>query len=62
MGHPVSHSLAPAMHNAALQVMGLDYIYVPLPIPVANLPTAIAGLKCKVPLFMTCGSQSMSLF
>ncbi|MFN7714248.1 MAG: shikimate dehydrogenase [Pseudanabaenaceae cyanobacterium] len=45
MGHPVSHSLSPAMHNAALQVMGLDYIYVPLPIPVADLPTAIAGLK-----------------
>lgn len=45
VGHPVSHSLSPAMHNAALQTLGLDYIYVPLPIPVTHLPTAIAGLK-----------------
>jgi len=33
------------MHNAAIAAMGLDYVYVPLPIAVEDLPTAIAGLK-----------------
>ena len=45
MGFPVSHSLSPVMHNAAIAAMGLDYVYVPLPIPVEDLPAAIAGLK-----------------
>jgi shikimate dehydrogenase len=45
MGFPVSHSLSPVMHNAAIAAMGLDYVYVPLPIPVTDLPAAIAGLK-----------------
>jgi len=45
MGFPVSHSLSPVMHNAAIAAMGLDYVYVPFPIPVENLPEAIAGLK-----------------
>ncbi len=45
MGFPVSHSLSPVMHNAAIAALGLDYVYVPFPIPVEDLPTAIAGLK-----------------
>jgi shikimate dehydrogenase len=45
MGFPVSHSLSPMMHNAAIAAMGLDYVYVPFPIPVEQLPAAIAGLK-----------------
>lgn len=45
MGFPVSHSLSPVMHNAAIAAMGLDYVYVPFPIPVEQLPAAIAGLK-----------------
>ena len=45
MGFPVSHSLSPVMHNAAITEMGLDYVYVPLTIPVQNLPAAIAGIK-----------------
>ncbi len=45
MGFPVSHSLSPIMHNAAIAAMGLDYTYVPFPIPVEDLPAAIAGLK-----------------
>ncbi|GBO56535.1 shikimate 5-dehydrogenase I alpha [Pseudanabaena sp. lw0831] len=45
MGFPVSHSLSPVMHNAAIAAMGMDYVYVSLPIPVEQLPTAIAGLK-----------------
>jgi len=45
IGFPVSHSLSPIMHNAAIAAMGLDYVYVPLPIAVNDLPAAIAGLK-----------------
>jgi len=44
MGFPVSHSLSPVMHNAAIAALGVDYIYVPFPIPIENLPAAIAGL------------------
>ena len=45
IGFPVSHSLSPLMHNAAIATLGLDYTYVPLPIAVADLSTAIAGLR-----------------
>jgi shikimate dehydrogenase len=45
MGFPVSHSLSPVMHNAAIASMGFDYVYVPFPIPVEDLPAAITGLK-----------------
>jgi 3-dehydroquinate dehydratase/shikimate dehydrogenase len=29
IGNPVSHSASPAMHNAAFQARGLDYVYLP---------------------------------
>ena len=45
IGFPVSHSLSPLMHNAAIATLGLDYTYVPLPIAVADLSMAIAGLR-----------------
>lgn len=44
IGHPVEHSLSPVMHNAAIAQLGLDYIYLPLPIKPENLEVAIAGL------------------
>ena len=28
IGHPVGHSLSPAMHNAAFAEDGLDFVYV----------------------------------
>jgi shikimate dehydrogenase len=33
LGHPVGHSRSPAMHNAAFAATGLDWRYVPLPVP-----------------------------
>jgi shikimate dehydrogenase len=44
IGWPVSHSLSPAIHNAAFSAMGLDWVYVPLPVAPGALPEALAGL------------------
>ena len=30
IGHPLDHTLSPAMHNAAYEAMGLNWLYVPL--------------------------------
>lgn len=45
IGHPVSHSLSPAMHNAAFAALGLDWVYLPFPVAPGNLPAAVAGLS-----------------
>jgi shikimate dehydrogenase len=44
MGSPIEHSLSPAMHNAALADVGLDYAYVPLLVQPERLEEAMAGL------------------
>ena len=43
LGHPVKHSLSPAIHNAAFQYVGLNYVY--LAFPVENVPPAIHGIR-----------------
>jgi shikimate dehydrogenase len=43
IGHPVEHSLSPLMHNAAIERLGLDYVYLPFPIEPENLEVAIQG-------------------
>jgi shikimate dehydrogenase len=43
MGHPVSHSLSPAMHNAAFQTCGLNKIYVAF--DVVDVPRALDGFR-----------------
>lgn len=45
IGFPVSHSLSPAMHNAAFAALGLDWVYVPFPVSPERLPAAVAGLS-----------------
>ena len=45
IGDPVEHTVSPAMHNAAFQKMGLDYLYVPFRVRPEELPRAVAGLK-----------------
>jgi shikimate dehydrogenase len=44
VGWPVEHSLSPVIHNAAFAAAGLDWIYVPLPVPPDRLGPALAGL------------------
>lgn len=43
IGSPVSHTLSPAMHNAAFASLGMNRVY--LPLPVNNLSQAISGLR-----------------
>ena len=43
IGNPIGHSLSPVMHNAALNEMGSDFVYVAFPIEESALSTAIAG-------------------
>jgi shikimate dehydrogenase len=43
IGHPVEHSLSPAMHNASFAAEGLDYVYVALDVKPENLPAAARG-------------------
>jgi shikimate dehydrogenase len=45
IGHPISHSLSPAMHNAAIAHLGANYIYLPLPVPPDRLQEAVAGFR-----------------
>jgi shikimate dehydrogenase len=32
IGQPICHTLSPAMHNAVYEELGLDWVYVPLPV------------------------------
>jgi shikimate dehydrogenase len=44
IGWPVEHSLSPVIHNAAFIALGMDWVYVPLPVPPGSVPAAIEGL------------------
>jgi shikimate dehydrogenase len=44
IGDPVSHSRSPQMHNAAYAALGLDWVYVPLPVAADRLEAALRGL------------------
>jgi shikimate dehydrogenase len=45
IGDPVEHTMSPAMHNAAFEKLGLDYIYLPFRVPSESLGDAVSGLK-----------------
>jgi len=44
IGWPISHSFSPAMHNAAAADLGLDFVYVALPVHPDDVETAVHGL------------------
>ncbi len=43
IGNPVGHSLSPAIHNAAFEATGLDYVYVAF--RVEDVHAALAGMR-----------------
>lgn len=44
IGWPVGQSLSPTIHNAAFAALGLDWVYVPLPVAPGRVGDALAGL------------------
>jgi shikimate dehydrogenase len=44
IGHPVTHSLSPKMHNAAFAASGLDFVYVAMDVMPEDLRAAVRGL------------------
>jgi shikimate dehydrogenase len=44
IGDPVAHSLSPAIHNAAFAALGLDMVYVALPVRGPDVGAAVEGL------------------
>ncbi|MHA1682295.1 MAG: shikimate dehydrogenase [Promethearchaeota archaeon] len=45
IGDPVEHTMSPAMHNAALRELGLDYVYVAFTVKHDGLKAAVEGFK-----------------
>lgn len=45
LGHPLGHSLSPAMQNAAFQYARLPWLYVPLDIPENRLKGVLAAMR-----------------
>ncbi len=43
IGSPISHSLSPIIHNAAIDHLSLDYRYLAFPVAPDQLTTALAG-------------------
>ncbi len=43
IGNPVAHSLSPAIHNAAFDALGLDFVYVAF--RVEDVKNALAGMR-----------------
>lgn len=46
IGWPIEHSLSPAMHNAAYARLGLDWVYLPLPVRESvDVPAVVAAIR-----------------
>jgi shikimate dehydrogenase len=45
IGWPIRHSLSPAIHNAAFSALGLDWVYVALPVAPNDVVGALLGLR-----------------
>lgn len=44
-GCPVEHTFSPALHNAAFQAAGLDYVYVPFTVSPLSLAAAVESVR-----------------
>ena len=47
IGDPVTHSLSPRLHNAAFRAVGLDWVYVALPVARGQAPAAVDGAPTR---------------
>ena len=47
LGHPIRHSASPAMHNAALRTLGLNWRYLAFDVHPDDLPAALAGFRAQ---------------
>lgn len=47
IGHPVTHSRSPGMHNAAFRELGVDAVYTLFPVPPEEFSSFIRGLRAK---------------
>src|ERR1041385_7999588 len=45
LGHPVAHSLSPALHNAAFQALGIDAHYEARDVAHEDVGLAVAALR-----------------
>ena len=45
IGDPVRHSLSPEIHNAAFRHLGLDWVYVALPVPAGGGAAAVEAMR-----------------
>jgi shikimate dehydrogenase len=45
IGHPIAHSLSPAMHNAAISHLGVDFVYLAFPVKPEDLKVALLGFR-----------------
>ncbi len=45
IGDPIAHSLSPAMHNAAISHLGLDFVYLAFPVKPEDLKVALLGFR-----------------
>lgn len=58
LGHPISHSLSPVMHNAAFKALGIEAVYVAFDVAPANLSEVLnsmhhmgfGGVNLTIPL------------
>ena len=45
IGHPISHSLSPLLHNAAFDALGIDWVSVAFPVPPGQAAVALRGAR-----------------
>lgn len=45
IGSPIAHSLSPRLHNAAFRAVGLDWIFVALPVEPGQVAAAVDGAR-----------------